>query len=240
MRLAAWHPTTLTDFPDKVAAVLFTAGCNLRCPFCHNPELVLPARIDEAALLNGEEILIALKDREGFLDGVVITGGEPTLQPDLAEYVGRLKRVGLAVKLDTNGTRPDLVGRMIDDGLLDYVAIDAKAPPARYAELTGVDDRSADVLKTIDRLRRSTVDFEVRTTVAPGLGTSDIEAIVDWIGEVPRYVLQPFRVPIDQGKGLLDPTWADREALDPSELRVIWEGLADRFPKWSSGRGVRG
>jgi len=236
MRLAAWHPTSLTDYPGKVAAVLFTAGCNFRCPFCHNPELVLPEFVERADLLDDDELFAELSERSSFLDGVVITGGEPTLQPELNRFIERVKAHGLMIKLDTNGARPDVVEKLLEQSALDYVAVDAKAPPERYEEVTGVADVSKAVSGTIGLLKRSRVDFEVRTTVAPGLSASDVEAIADWIGDVPRYVLQPFRVPVDQGKRLLDPTWADRDALGVAELRSVWKCLSNRFVDG----GVRG
>jgi len=229
MQLAAWHPTTLTDFPGRVAAVLFTAGCNFRCGFCHNPELVLPDRLASTPRLDEDHVLDELATRIGFIDGVVITGGEPTLHPDLGPFAERLHALGLAVKLDTNGTRPDIVLRLLERGLLDYVAVDAKAPQERYAEFCGTSISPSSVAETIDILRVSDIDFEVRTTVAPGLCSSDVEQIAAWVAPVPRFVLQLFRVP-EGGKALLDPAWADRPAPKPVDLREIWRKIAGRFP----------
>ena len=132
MNLAGWLPTTLIDYPDHVAATLFVSGCNFRCPFCHNPELVLPDRVSSLPMLNGDEIFGDLERRRGFLDGVVLTGGEPTLQPDLVSFIERLKATDVLVKLDTNGSRPEVIRTLLNGGLVDYIAVDIKAPRDRY------------------------------------------------------------------------------------------------------------
>ncbi len=129
MRIAHILPTTLIDYPRKVAALIYTPSCNFRCPFCHNPELVLPERI---ALLNPipeDRVLALLAERKGFLDALAITGGEPTLHHDLSRFIGEVKRLGYLVKLDTNGSHPEVLAGLFDAGLLDYVAMDVKAPP---------------------------------------------------------------------------------------------------------------
>ena len=229
MILASWEPTTLIDFPGRVAATLFTVGCSFRCPFCHNPELVLPERAAFASRLDVDRVFAELDRRRGFLDGIVLTGGEPTSQDDLAPFIERLKGLDLSVKVDTNGSRPEVIEALLASGLVDYVAIDIKAPPARYAEFSGVDGSVASVERTVCALKSSDADYELRTTVAPGLSEADVNAIADWIGPASRYVLQRFRVPRGAGTGLLDPSWAERDALGDAALQRAWSSISDRF-----------
>jgi len=229
MNLASWLPTTLIDYPGRVAATLFTSGCNFRCPFCHNPELVLPERVAALSILDEEEILGEIERRRGFLDGIVLTGGEPTLQPDLPAFAECLKARNVLVKLDTNGSRPEVVRTLLDDGLIDYVAVDIKAPRDRYEEYAGTAVDPWDIERTIRIVVDGAADYEFRTTVAPGLTVSDIESIADWIGTAQRYVLQAFRVPPEDTKTLLDPAWAERGALDAPGLQKAWAVVASRF-----------
>jgi len=229
MKLAGFQGTTLIDYPGRVATTLFAVGCNYRCPFCHNAELVLPDQVDGLDLLDPEDVIRQLARRSGFLDAVVLTGGEPTLQPDLVVYIGRIRDLDLLVKLDTNGSDPSTLRALLDLGVLDYVAVDIKGPPERYAEFGGPAADPNAVAETISLLRRSDIDYELRTTVAPGLAAADIEEIASWIAPAKRYVLQAFRVPGDEGKRLLDPSWAKRPALEETEIRSAWEGVRDRF-----------
>jgi len=229
MKLAGFQGTTLIDYPGRVAATLFSVGCNFRCPFCHNAELVLPERERGLSLFEPDDVLEALSRRAGFLDGVVLSGGEPTLQEDLEAFAARLKELGLLVKLDTNGSRPERVSALLDRGLLDAVAIDVKAPPDRYSEFAGPDAAPDAVGETITLLKSSSVEYELRTTVAPGLASDDIVRIVEWITPAATYFLQGFRVPDEGEKGLLDPSWAARPALGRSELQAIWKVISPSF-----------
>ena len=229
MNLAGFQATTLIDFPGRVAATLFAAGCNFRCPFCHNAELVIPERVRELSPVDSERVLEELERRRGFLDGVVLTGGEPTLQEDLGDFIARLRGLGFLVKLDTNGSRPEVVRSLVDDELVDYVAVDVKAPPNRYAEFAGVEVPADAIERTVTILRESRVEYEFRTTVAPGLAEDDLEAIAAWLRPARRYVLQAFRVPGEPGKALLDPSWATREGLKPRELRRAWAKIESGF-----------
>ncbi len=229
MYLASWQPVTLVDYPGRVAATLFTAGCNLRCPFCHNPELVLPERVSRLPRYGVDDVLSELGRRRSFLDGVVLTGGEPTLQEDLAAFIERVRELDLLVKLDTNGSRPEIVERLIERGLIDYVAVDVKAPASRYAEFAGVSGIAERVERTIRLVGRSEIEQEFRTTVAPGLGADDLAEIARWLDSARCYVLQQFRVPSETGKSLLDPSWAEREVMDEAGLRRVWASIGERF-----------
>ncbi len=219
------QPLSLQDFPGQLAAILFFAGCNLRCPFCYNAELVLPELLSSLQPLPYERVLAELSQRRGFLDGVVLTGGEPLLSPDLQEFAKELKKLGLLIKLDTNGTAPDKLAFLLQEGLVDYVALDVKAPFPRYAEFTGMKDMTnaralvAKVQESMALIRKHAGDYEFRTTVAPGLAQEDLVQIALEIRGARRYVLQPFFRP--QGKRLVDETWREKPALGEAELRTL-------------------
>ena len=225
--IAGLQPTSLIDYPDRVSAVIFTAGCNFRCPFCHNPDLVLPDRVAGLTLVETDDVLAMLHERQDFLDGVVITGGEPTLHPGLQRFLRAVKDLGLLVKLDTNGTSPDVLLEILEENLTDFVAMDVKASRPSYARLAGASVDVAAIDRSIDLIRRTAAAYEFRTTVAPTIDAAEIEAIVDWLAGAKRYVLQRFRVPDEDL--LVDRTWADRRALDDLELEALWQRIADRF-----------
>ncbi len=220
MRVGAFSPLSLSDDPGRMSALVFVVGCNLRCPFCHNHELVLPELAPQGPTLAAEAILAKLRERNGFLDGVVVSGGEPTLQPDLGSFLAAVHEAGLRTKLDTNGSRPEVLSALFARDLVDYVAMDVKAPPARYTEYAGVNIDVGAIEASMRAIRESGVDYEFRTTVAPGLGEGDLVEISKWIRGARRYMLQPFRVPPE--KRLVDPAWENRPALSIDELRQAW------------------
>ncbi|SCZ80797.1 anaerobic ribonucleoside-triphosphate reductase activating protein [Acidaminobacter hydrogenoformans] len=183
--------TTLIDFPGEVATVLFTTGCNFNCPYCHNRPLILPA----AQTLTKGSVMAHLEKRAGLCDGVVISGGEPTLQPGLEAAVKEIRRLGYKVKLDTNGTRPDVLERLLSRGLLDYVAMDVKSSPERHKHVTGgsARDRSA-VEQSIALLMASPVAHEFRTTVAfPLHDYEEVKKIGESLLGAKRWVLQAYK-----------------------------------------------
>ena len=193
MRIAGLQKLTLLDYPEHTACTVFTAGCNLRCPFCHNSELVLPER--KPPLLAEETFFSFLQKRQGILDGVCVTGGEPLLQPDIGDFLARIKALGFAVKLDTNGTRPQVLRQLVERGLVDYVAMDIKNSPDSYAKTAGIPDMDlTPIWESVDYLMSGAVDFEFRTTVADGLHTAqDMAAIGQWLQGAKRYYLQQFK-----------------------------------------------
>ena len=212
MKISGFQKLTLLDFPQHVAATVFTGGCNLRCPFCHNALLV--TELGEAEEYSEDEVLSYLKKRAGILDGVCITGGEPLLQPDIAEFIKRVRELGLAIKLDTNGTYPEKLRELIGGGLIDYVAMDIKNSRKRYAETTGTDGINVeDIDKSIRILLSGSVDYEFRTTVVRELHEAeDIEKIAEWISGAKRYFLQNF---VDSGNLIgKNLTAHDRQTLD--------------------------
>lgn len=184
MIIGGLQKTSLLDFPEKIAAIVFTVGCNFRCGYCHNPEL-----INGGAKI--EDVFEFLKTRQGKLDGVVITGGEPCLQKDLPEFIKQVKELGFAVKLDTNGSFPEMLEKVLPD--LDYVAMDIKAPLEKYSQIVNVDVDTSKILKSIEILKNGGVDYEFRTTVVKSqLSFEDFEKIGQLIQGAPRYYLQKF------------------------------------------------
>ena len=192
MQIEGMQKLTLLDYPGKTAAILFAHGCDFRCPFCHNAGLVIrPA----ANTVSEEEILTYLKKRQGLLDGVVLTGGEPLLQADTGALLEKIRALGYAVKLDTNGSFPDRLQALLDAGLVDYVAMDIKNRPEKYRETAGCTDAQlAAVRRSVELLLAGNVDYEFRTTVTGKLHTpEDIGAAAAWIAGAKRYFLQPFK-----------------------------------------------
>ena len=192
MNIHGLQKLTLLDYPGKVACTVFLAGCNLRCPFCHNSEL-----LDAAAaspVMDDAELLAFLKKRQGMLDGVAFTGGEPLLRPELPELLKRVHALGYPVKLDTNGTLPDRLERVLLDGLVDYVAMDVKNSPARYAETCGLETMDlSPVYASIELLLTGPTDYEFRTTVTEELhDETSIAALGPMIAGAKRWFLQPF------------------------------------------------
>ena len=184
--------SSLIDYPGKIATVLFTPGCNFNCFYCHNRKL-----IEEITdILDPTEIDIFLEKRQGLIDSIVISGGEPTLYNDLPETFRKLKKMGYLTKLDTNGSNPDMVKQLINEGIVDYFAVDYKAPFNQYQLYCGEESDSNKVLETINMLNDSKCQFEVRTTVIPQLSLNHLIQMCQELPKVPRYVLNPYRKPL--------------------------------------------
>ncbi len=191
MKLCGFQKTTLLNYPGHIAAVLFTGGCNFRCPFCHNREL-LPA--DAEAVFTAEEIINVLKKRAGILEGVCITGGEPLLQPDIEDFIRSIRSLGLEIKLDTNGSRPERLKQLCEKHLLDYVAMDIKNGPTHYGETSGCPDIDlASIRESVDFLKHWDKPYEFRTTVVRELHCAqDFEEIGTWLAGASQYFLQNY------------------------------------------------
>ena len=194
MILGGLQKTTLIDFPGRIAATVFLCGCNFRCPWCYSSELVLPEKIKNQPKISEKEFFKFLKDRKELLEGVVICGGEPTINRDLPDFIKKIKNSGFLVKLDTNGSNPQMLKSLIDGKLIDYIAMDIKGPKEKYGEFTG---RKADIKKiqkSIDILKEGKVAYEFRSTILPSLHTrEDIIEMAKWIRGAKRYYLQNFR-----------------------------------------------
>lgn len=191
MKLCGLQKTTLLDYPGHVAATIFLGGCNFRCPFCHNSELL---GNDAEEAYSRDEILKFLNQRKGILEGVCITGGEPTLTPDLEDFIREIRALGLLVKLDTNGSRPEVLKALAGNGLLDYVAMDIKAGRDNYPRVAGVPGLSMEPIKeSAAFLMGGCLPYEFRTTVVKGLHTAaDFEDIGKWLAGCSRYFLQNY------------------------------------------------
>ena len=228
MLIGGFQKLTLLDYPGKVACIVFTHGCNFRCPFCHNAPLVTHAYDG----FEDSEIFSYLEKRKGVLDGVVVSGGEPLLQKDIFAFLGKLKALGYAVKLDTNGSFPQKLREAIDRGLVDYVAMDIKNAAEKYADTAICTQNEIGLVEeSIDILLEGRVEYEFRTTVVRELHTrADIERIAERISGARRFYLQSF---IDSGNLISD----GYSAYSPDEMRVLLETARTRMPK-AELRGV--
>lgn len=228
MNVQGYQKLTLLDFPGRTACTVFTGGCNLRCPFCHNAGLV---RTPLAGPNLTDEVLEYLQKRRGILDGVCVTGGEPLLQPDLEDFLRRVKDIGYAVKLDTNGTLPQRLAAILATHLVDYVAMDIKSSPDGYAAATGADADVSAVKDSLSILRAGSIPFELRTTAVRGIHTAaDFAAIGEWIGEVPAYFIQRF---VDSGQLL----GSGFDAFSPEEMEHLLTTVREYVPS-AQLRGV--
>ncbi|MBQ4601569.1 MAG: anaerobic ribonucleoside-triphosphate reductase activating protein [Clostridia bacterium] len=219
MKLGGLQKLTLLDFPGKTACTVFTVGCNFRCPFCHNASLVRGS----VGELSEEEFFKFLKKRQGLLDGVCITGGEPTLHPDLEEFITKIKELGYAVKLDTNGTAPDTLKSLVEKGLIDYVAMDIKNSRQKYLATSGVTkDLLGNIEESVKYLLEDHIPYEFRTTVVfPLHEKADFYDIGEWIKGTKNYFLQNF---IDSGDLISDGMKGyEKELLE--EFALVVQGF---------------
>jgi len=192
MLVGGFQGTTLIDYPGKIASTVFTCGCNFRCPFCHNPELVFPEK-HQFPCSNGNDVLKKLEGRQGFIEGVCITGGEPTLNKDLLDYIQSIKNMGFLVKLDTNGYKPEVIEELLHDNLIDAIAMDIKSSFENYSKACGTDIDINLIKKSIDLIMNSKIQYEFRTTVVPEyVSAEDIEKIAEYIKGADFYALQQF------------------------------------------------
>lgn len=224
--------TTLLDYPEKLAATVFTAGCNFRCPFCHNASLVL--RANKTETISEEEFFSYITKRNDILDGICITGGEPTLCPDVDDFIKKIKDLGLLVKLDTNGTFPDKLEKLLDAKLIDYVAMDIKNSKAKYAITAGISENSpllSNVEKSIAIIIEKAPDYEFRTTVVKELHEpSDIVEIANQIKNAKKYFLQSY---VDSG----DIIGSGFSAYSAEEMLLMLENTRKVIPN-AALRGV--
>ncbi len=201
MKIGGLQKTTLIDFPGKIACTVFISGCNFYCPWCYSPELVLPEKIKLQPRISEKEFFSFLKSKQGLLEGVVVCGGEPTLNKNLPEFIKKIKKIGYLVKLDTNGSSPRMLKELIDKKLIDYVAMDIKAPLGVNFQFSisnfqcRISEYEKEIKKSVKILKNSNIDFEFRTTVVPTVHEKkDFLKIAKWIrGKDVKYYLQNFR-----------------------------------------------
>lgn len=227
MKIYGLQKLTLLDYPGRVACTVFLGGCNFRCPFCHNSELF---GADIEPIMDGEELIAFLKGRRGILDGVCITGGEPTLKPDLPQLLREIKALGYPVKLDTNGYRPEVLKKLVEEGLVDYVAMDIKNGPEHYGQTVGLSKMDLSrIEESIRFLTQGVVDYEFRTTVVEQLHSKEsMEAMGKWLrsiaaAPVKRLFLQSF---VDRDTVMFAGLQAPTEAK-MAEYKAILEPFAE-------------
>lgn len=224
-------PVSMVDWEGKLAAIIFLSGCNLRCPYCHNPELVTKNHVPA---IPWEKVVDQLSEKKGWVDGVVITGGEPTIDEDLETMIAALREIGLPVKLDTNGTRPEVVKDLLDKSLIEFLALDLKASFAGYDGVTRVKGQADKVRKTIEYVLASGIDHEFRTTVVPGfVDANDILEMAEYLAArgAKRYFLQQFNPKI-----VLEPSVEMIKPFPPAYLTEL-AARCDKFLP-TKARGV--
>lgn len=220
MKIYGLQKLTLLDFPQHTACTVFTSGCNMRCPFCHNASLVE----GRGEAMSETELMAFLQKRKGLLDGVAITGGEPLLQPDIADFIKEIREMGYAVKLDTNGSIPHKLKPLLDEKLLDYVAMDIKNAPDEYEKAAGVPVDFSKIQESIELLRNSGTDYEFRTTVVKGIHTEEsLKGIAAILKEGDKWFLQQY---VDSG----DILGGGTDAFTPDEMRALHAALVPAFP----------
>jgi len=210
MKIKGLQKQTVIDYPKKIACTIFTFGCNFRCSYCHNPELVID---DGRPEIKKEVILEFLKNRKGFLDGVCITGGEPTINKDLPDFISKIKELGFLVKLDTNGSNPEMLKELIEKKLVDYIAMDIKAPLEFYENIANVKVNRKNIQKSIDLIKKMK-EYEFRITVVPEMfDGKQAKSIGEWLKGSKRFFIQQFR-----GIKTLDKNFINKKAFSKEEL----------------------
>ncbi|MDP2910376.1 MAG: anaerobic ribonucleoside-triphosphate reductase activating protein [bacterium] len=230
MIIAGLQKLTLIDYPAKIAATVFLASCNFRCPWCYSSELVLPEKIKKQPKISKKEFFDFLKEKKGLLEGVVICGGEPCLNPGLPGFIKKIKKLGFSIKLDTNGSKPKMLKKLIDNDLIDYVAMDIKLPKERYFQVLGV--AVDEIEQSMEILKENKIDYEFRTTVVPTvLDKYDVMEIAKWIssadqklGGQGKYYLQNFRP-----EKTIDPNFEKVKPYDDEYLLNIKETISPFF-----------
>jgi len=217
--------TSLIDYPGKIASIVFFPRCNFSCPFCFNPEMVRDS--EELREINPEEVFDYIESQKKWIDGVCLTGGEPTLQEGLTEFISEIKRRGFLVKLDTNGSNPEMLKKLIDKKLLDYVAMDIKAPLEKYEDVACCKVNLENIQKSVELIKNSGIEYEFRTTVVPEqLDRDDIKKIGDWLDGSKKYFLQQFRP-----EKTLDKSFRGKRQYTPEELKELADSVKSNFEK---------
>lgn len=222
MQIGGIQKTSLLDYPEKISTIVFTKGCNFRCGYCHNPELFSQST---SQVINAPDFFEFLKSRQGKIDAVVITGGEPCLQKDLFEFILKIKELGFLVKLDTNGSFPDILKKVLPH--IDYVAMDIKAPLEKYSQIVGIDINISKIKESINLIMNSEVDYEFRTTVVKSqLSPEDIFNISKTITGAKKYYLQKFRT-----EKVLDEKFQKETTYTEEEFKKILDRIRCNIKK---------
>lgn len=221
MLISGVQKFTMLDYPEKIAAIIFTPGCNMRCGFCHNKEFVLPKEIKKIkpSFIPQKAVLNFLESRKGKLDGVVISGGEPTVQPNLKQFINKVREMGFLVKLDTNGNLPDVLKDLVNNGLLDYVAMDVKTTLANYESLVGNLVKPDNIKESINFLKKGSVPYEFRTTVIDEIHTNElIKEMAELMRGADKLYLQKFRP-----ETTLNPQFENRKPVSNKQMQEFIE-----------------
>lgn len=222
MRINGFIGVSLIEYPNKISSVIYTSPCNFRCPFCHNPGLVFINH----TVIDEDDILNDLKERNSFIDAICITGGEPLLQDDLQDFLKKIKKLQLLIKIDTNGYMPEKIQILIDAGLVDYIAMDIKTSINKYNKATGINVDVQKIVKSIEILKKSHIDYEFRTTVIPGLvEEGDIRQIGETIKGAKLYSIQQF-----ENSMTLDSSFKDIEPY-PEDVLKEFADIMKKFVK---------
>ena len=225
VEIGGLQKTTLIDFPGRIAATVFLIGCNFRCPWCYSSELVLPEKIKKQPRISEKEFFDFLKERKGLLEACVLCGGEPTIHQELPDFMKKIKELGYLVKLDTNGSNPQMLKKLINDNLLDYVAMDIKLPKEKYPKIFGKKVKIKDIEESIKILKQGKIDYEFRTTVVPTiLKKEDIIKMARWIGPAKKYYLQNFRA-----EKTIDPKFEKIKPYPENYLLEIQKAISPFF-----------
>lgn len=228
MLFGGFLKNSFIDYPGKISSVVFTYGCNLKCPYCHNPDLI-KFKPGNSVEISEYSVLSFLEQRKGLIDGVVITGGEPTLQSELAYFAKKVKLLGYSVKMDTNGTRPDILANLIEAGLVDYVAMDIKTLPKSYVPLLSAHDYSEEILKSISVLKKGRIPYEFRTTCAkPFISEEIAKEIACLVKGAPVYAVQKLskKSGLDQNY-MMDPA----NEMDNEEFDRVADSITPHVAK---------
>lgn len=229
MKIGGLQKTSLLDYPDHISAIIWTLGCNFRCPFCYNKAIVF----EEIDVIPEEQVLDFLEKRKKLLEAVSITGGEPTLQDDLVEFIKKVKNLGYLVKLDTNGSNPEKIRKLIQNRLVDYISMDVKAPREKYDMLAGTKTNISKIKKSIEIIKNQAPDYEFKTTVVPKLlEKEDILEIAKWLQGSKRYYLQQFKK---------NPPFIsdEMEKVTPYSKEYLYE-ILEEIETYFKSCGVRG
>jgi len=225
MQIKGFNKLSLIDYPDKTCSIIFLGGCNFRCPYCHNIDLV--KNPEKLPTIEQEEVISYLDNHREWIDGVVISGGEPCLNKELFDLCKKIKELGFPVKLDTNGSNPDMLQSLIKNKIIDYIAMDIKAPLEKYEQVTKVKVLTDNIKKSIEIIKNSKLDYEFRTTLLPALHSKeDILNIAELLKGAERYYLQQFRNGVT-----LEEDYQNKESYSEEELKQFAEMLKPFFSK---------